>query len=70
MADRICRSFHTTSCQFNEQDIQLTVSVGVSTCDLNHQVPDMELFRLADKSLYEAKQTGRDKYIHSNALQA
>ncbi len=68
IADRICRSFHAAACQFEEQNIQLTVSVGVSTCDPLHPVSDMELFRLADKSLYQAKQTGRNKYIHSNAL--
>lgn len=41
--------------------IAVTVSVGVSTLIIEDETPQDELFKLADKALYQAKQNGRNQ---------
>ncbi len=41
----------------------VTVSVGVSYIDFDHKISLEELVETADKALYEAKNSGRNRYV-------
>ena len=47
----------------------LTISIGAINLNLkNHDVTTDELFTIADKNLYKAKQIGRNNYIFTNSI--
>jgi diguanylate cyclase (GGDEF)-like protein len=46
-------------CYCEERELNVTVSIGISTLRAEDEVNS--LFDRADKALYEAKQTGRDR---------
>ena len=51
---------------YNDQVIQVTVSIGIS--DMQHKDHSfLELYSRADKALYQAKESGRNRYIYLNA---
>ncbi len=49
---------------FNQKDqVQLTASIGAVFCEKNNDLNWTELFNLADKAVYQAKDNGRDQYV-------
>jgi diguanylate cyclase (GGDEF)-like protein/PAS domain S-box-containing protein len=51
--------------RYNESDIKLTFSCGISEC-IEHEIESISIEKIietADKRLYEAKKTGRDKIV-------
>ena len=60
--DRICALFES-GCQTNERIKELTLSVGVSLYPQDAQ--DLhELTRCADKAMYVAKHSGKNRYAY------
>jgi diguanylate cyclase (GGDEF)-like protein len=41
---------------------RVTVSIGIATC-LNSSLNDQDLIREADKALYKAKESGKNKVV-------
>lgn len=60
IADRILESVRSTHIDWLEQKLTVAVSIGVS-CLTESDTPS-DLFKRADRALYEAKNTGRDQY--------
>lgn len=58
IAERIRQAIEKKSCS----GVKITVSLGVSSLELNTNKPD-ELISLADKALYAAKKSGRNKVV-------
>lgn len=58
LAERL-RSDISDLCYCDERDLSVTVSIGIATQRTDDEVTS--LFERADKALYEAKQTGRDR---------
>ncbi len=68
VADRILHSVSSTMFIEHEEEFIMTVSIGVSTLESPDKVQDShtqgrELLRKADKALYQAKQSGRNKVV-------
>lgn len=62
MADRFCKSIANASFETSIGDLSITVSLGV--CTLTDDCPDLNtLIDRADRALYEAKRTGRNRMI-------
>ncbi len=65
--ERFRKTVETLDLTYQNQKIQVTVSIGA--CQYNNKINSKEEFlELTDKALYEAKNTGRNKYILSNHL--
>ncbi|MFT5702495.1 MAG: diguanylate cyclase (GGDEF)-like protein/PAS domain S-box-containing protein [Desulforhopalus sp.] len=63
IADRICSYLADTPFVFEGQSIKMTVSIGVKH-HASKTKPSMdELFKLADSSLYKAKEGGRNRFV-------
>ena len=60
IAERIRKMLERTSFEWEEKSIQVTVSLGVAELAASENVPDAMVHR-ADKALYLAKQTGRNR---------
>lgn len=58
IAERICESLKNHSIMFNEHDLVITASIGITQILSNADKPDV-LLDLADKGLYLAKRDGR-----------
>lgn len=69
VAARISDVFSKTVFWIGSRPINLTVSIGVSTVEASDVDAD-RLFKEADKALYQAKETGRDRYIHYSDVDA
>ena len=66
MADRILERVRTLSIPTdNEQNIQLTISIGIAQYRVGKENWD-ELLKRADKALYESKNNGRDQWTVAN----
>jgi len=63
-AERIRQSIENGSIKVYDEDLKVTISIGVSTFPENAQ-DGQGLIDLADKALYKAKQNGRNR-IHSS----
>ncbi len=50
------------------KEIRMTMSAGVAACPGTNLVHPDELIRLADRALYEAKETGRNRAVRSSGL--
>lgn len=59
---RICQAFRDRPVSYQGLSIEITVSIGSATVQ-DKACSDKALFELADKALYEAKESGRDRYI-------
>ncbi len=64
IAKRICQGIADQSFILENYEIPVTVSIGVSNFPTDGNNPE-ELFRIADTTLYQAKQNGRNR-IHSS----
>jgi len=64
IAERLCESLANQPFILDNREIPVTVSIGVSNFPIDGNNPE-ELFRVADTTLYEAKQNGRNR-IHSS----
>ena len=64
IAERLCQSISEQPFIINEQEISITVSIGVSNFPDDGSNTE-ELFKIADTTLYTAKQNGRNR-IHSS----
>jgi len=49
--------------QYESTSLSVTVSIGVSTANSQNAIEGSELIRRADKSLYKAKELGRDQVV-------
>ncbi|GEM_PF-1855087 len=66
VAERIRKLMESTSFRFGSEEIRITVSAGIASCDS----PDCSLDKLiyqADKAMYEAKRNGKNR-VHVISL--
>lgn len=66
VAERIRKSIEASKYDVNGRKLRLTVSIGVACLNGNSRTKDIDLFELADKNVYEAKSTGRNRVCHSH----
>lgn len=62
VAERICKSIGSFRIKIDQQNIQITVSIGVAT----YEAPDRkidDILKRADEALYEAKRRGRNQVV-------
>ena len=59
LAERIRKKIESSIINFEDQNINVTVSLGVS--ELNENEQNASFFSRADKALYEAKKTGKNR---------
>jgi len=64
-AQRICKAVSGSSLPYQEQQIDITVSVGVCSLD-GQQLLLGDMIRQADKALYQAKHEGRNRVCLAN----
>lgn len=62
VAERIRGSIETALFEAGEHNLKVTISIGVSTCPDNAQTI-RDLIMAADKALYTAKQTGKNRVV-------
>ena len=60
VAERIRTAIEKNAFTFEENNIPVTISIGVAAYDSTSQIPE-DLIQLADKALYEAKNQGRNR---------
>lgn len=60
LANQICQEIRGCSVKIEEQDINYTVSIGVSSGEIRNSSDLREIVNNADKAMYEAKGKGRD----------
>ena len=65
--ERFRKTVETLYLEFNEQKINITVSIGACQCS-EHITTKEQLIEKTDIALYEAKNTGRNKLILSTCL--
>ena len=69
IAEKMLRDIEKEDIQFGDLQINITISIGVATSDENNRVSSGEnLYRNADKAVYESKETGRNKVTHFDQL--
>lgn len=59
VATRLCRRIHRLEIKVNENDLLLTVSIGVTTCQHGDTLDRM--VQRADQAMYDAKLSGRNR---------
>ena len=64
-AERIRRTIESEVIAFSDISLTVTVSVGGAILDLSKENPRHDLINSADKNLYEAKASGRNKVVAS-----
>jgi diguanylate cyclase (GGDEF)-like protein len=61
VAERIRKQIETADFQFNDQNVNVTISIGlISRIPAQDLHPD-DLLMNADKALYQSKQSGRNR---------
>jgi len=60
VADRLCQLIANHVIDYKDAQIQITISAGVTTCDLNVDTLD-NLLNRADRALYQAKRLGKNR---------
>lgn len=63
VAEKIRQDIESTKIEFNGQVIRLTVSIGVDSMVPKTQKRREDMFGAADKALYKAKRSGRNKVV-------
>jgi len=61
LAEKLRLIIAETTLSYRNVAIKLTISCGVSTYQQQHEITSDELFSVADKALYRAKQNGRNQ---------
>jgi diguanylate cyclase (GGDEF)-like protein len=61
LAEKLTVKLSEASLSYQNIAIELTISCGVSTYQQQHEITSDELFSVADKALYRAKQNGRNQ---------
>ncbi|MDH4161939.1 MAG: sensor domain-containing diguanylate cyclase [Nitrospirota bacterium] len=64
VAERICEQINSAGFDIGETRLRITVSIGVA-CVPEHAVTIRDLVSEADKALYEAKKTGKNRVVLS-----
>lgn len=64
VAERIRRNIEGSVFEKEKQDLRVTISIGVSTCP-DHAQTARDLIISADKALYEAKASGKNRVVIS-----
>jgi|SRR5579859_1054784 len=68
IADRARTAIQNQICTVDGQEIRITVSVGIATS--SEDVDFDALLQLADNALYRAKETGRNRVVSAETMQA
>ncbi len=63
MAERLRKNIESSSFNYGDQELAVTVSIGLTTHKRGGMNID-ELLKIADKALYEAKAKGRNRVVH------
>ncbi len=66
IAERIRKTIESIPIVINDDKIRITVSIGVTKIDPKKSFE--EIFYIADKALYEAKKTGRNKVVFKDKI--
>ncbi|MFA6129833.1 MAG: GGDEF domain-containing protein [Candidatus Omnitrophota bacterium] len=66
-AERIRQAIEASVIKAYDEELKVTVSIGVSTFPENNQQHMQDLIEMADKALYLAKETGKNKVCFSPA---
>jgi len=68
MAQNICESILSLQIQHKTSKVNehVTISIGVVTCKIGPSNDEKNIIKCADEMLYEAKESGRNKYVISN----
>ncbi|MCA9730935.1 diguanylate cyclase, partial [candidate division KSB1 bacterium] len=61
LADRLCKTVSMQPIYLSGHEVTITCSIGISTFVNGNNVTSMELIGGADKALYKAKETGRNR---------
>lgn len=68
LAEKLRRKIEKISIQYGDQHVTFTASLGVSTRYPSEESHTHELFKRADRALYEAKHLGRNRVVSAPAL--
>ena len=63
IAERLRRTIESTTFKINQHHIHITVSFGIAPLNTNDEEPLYTSYLRADKALYQAKESGRNKII-------
>ena len=63
IAERLRRTIESTTFKINQHQIHITVSFGIAPLNTNDEEPLYTSYLRADKALYQAKESGRNKII-------
>lgn len=63
LAERLVRVVGQQAFQYEERSYQVTISAGVATTIGDKNITPVDLIRLADEKLYQAKREGRNRVV-------
>lgn len=64
-AESLCKEVEAMAIKFENELIKVTTSVGVTYKTYDAQLTFKELYHLADRALYQAKELGRNRVVYS-----
>ena len=62
IAERLCQTIRAEPVRWNDQDIWVTVSIGISMLD-DSTASILDALPESDRAMYEAKESGRDRFV-------
>lgn len=65
VAEQLCNCIRGLCVEYNDHDIKMTISIGVSSSETIENPNEDNLLSLADKALYRAKEGGRDRWEYA-----